>query len=262
MIEQLSATAPDPAFRDSILPGTGRADPCGVHARGCKQLGDLVAKLAVTIKNRIAIRARFRKCLPQLLHDPEASRVFRDVEMENFASTMFDDEETIQNSEGEGRYGKEVHRGDDLTVITQESPPETTKPSFWSSPWVLGAPQVGFSATKRRMSARISAVAFGLPARARDRHFQKSRNPARCQPTTVSGLTATRTSANRDQMRCRVIQNSRSKRFNRGRGRFRLRRMSCCRKARISKAVSFRLRKKTRTAARRARMNRSMNPSL
>ena len=71
MIEQLSATAPDPAFRDSILPGTGRADPCGVHARGCKQLGDLLAKLAVTIKNRIAIRARFRKCLPQLLHDPE-----------------------------------------------------------------------------------------------------------------------------------------------------------------------------------------------
>jgi hypothetical protein len=99
-------------------------------------------------------------------------------------------------------------------------------------------------------------------ARACDCHFQKSRNPARCQLTTVSGFTATRTSAHRDQMQWRVIQNSRSNGFNRGRGCFRLRRMSCCRKARISKAVSFRLRKKTRTAARRARMNRSMNPSL
>ena len=137
---------------------------------------------------------------------------------------------------------------------------QTTKPSFWSSPWILGAPQVGFSAARQPMSARISAVAFGLPARARDCHFQKSRNPARCQATTVSGFTATRTSAHRDQMQCRVIQNSRSNRFNRGRGRFRLRRMSCCRKARISRAVSFRLRKKTWTAARRARMNRSMNP--
>ena len=92
MIEKLSATAPDPAFRDSILPRACRAYACGFHAAGCKQLGYLLAKLAVTIKNHIAVRTRFRKCFPQLLHYPGAGRVFRDVEMEDPASTVFDDE--------------------------------------------------------------------------------------------------------------------------------------------------------------------------
>jgi hypothetical protein len=48
-----------------------------------------------------------------------------------------------------------------------------TEPSFSGLPLILGTPQVGFSSAKRRMSARISAVAFGLPARARDCRFQK-----------------------------------------------------------------------------------------
>ena len=72
MIEKLSATAPDPALCNSILPRACRTDPCGVHASGCQQFGDLVTKLAVTIKNRIAVRTRFRKCLSHLLHYPGA----------------------------------------------------------------------------------------------------------------------------------------------------------------------------------------------
>ena len=50
--------------------------------------------------------------------------MFRDVEMEDLASTMFDDEKTIQDSEGEGRHGEEVHGRDDLAVIAKESRPE------------------------------------------------------------------------------------------------------------------------------------------
>ena len=141
-----------------------------------------------------------------------------------------------------------------------------TNPSFWSSPWTLGAPQLGFSCAKRRISARISAVDFGLPPRARDRHLQKSRNPFRCQPTTVCGFTTTRTSAQRDQIRRKAVQNSRSNEFKGGRGRFRLSTASCCRRARTSSAVSARLRKKTPTTAKRARIvsgkNRTYKRSL
>ena len=46
------------------------------------------------------------------------------VEMEDPASTMFDDEKTIQDSEREGRHGEEVHGRDDLAVIAKESRPE------------------------------------------------------------------------------------------------------------------------------------------
>jgi len=70
------------------------------------------------------LRTRFHECFPQLLHDSGAARVFRDIEMDDLASTMFDDEETIQDAEGEGRHGEEVHGRDGLAVIAKESRPE------------------------------------------------------------------------------------------------------------------------------------------
>jgi len=44
--------------------------------------------------------------------------------MEDPPSTVFDHKETIQDSEGEGRHGEEVHGLDDIAVIAQESSPE------------------------------------------------------------------------------------------------------------------------------------------
>ena len=49
----------------------------------------------------------------------KAGRVFRDIEMDDLAPTVFDDEEAIQDSEREGRYGEEVHGRDDFAVIAQ-----------------------------------------------------------------------------------------------------------------------------------------------
>jgi hypothetical protein len=81
VIEKLSATASDPAFGNPILPRACSACAGVFHAAGCKQLGYLLSKLAVTIKNRVAIRTDSPKGLPQLLHNPRASRVFRHIEM-------------------------------------------------------------------------------------------------------------------------------------------------------------------------------------
>jgi hypothetical protein len=52
VIEKLPATTSDPPLRRSILPGTRRAYPLGFHAAACQNIGYLVAKFAVAIKNR------------------------------------------------------------------------------------------------------------------------------------------------------------------------------------------------------------------
>jgi hypothetical protein len=64
VIEKLSATASDPAFGNPILPRACSACAGVFHAAGCKQLGYLLSKLAVTIKNRVAIRTRLPKRSP------------------------------------------------------------------------------------------------------------------------------------------------------------------------------------------------------
>ena len=57
-----------------------------------------------------------------------------------------------------------------------------------------GAPQVGFSATIRKINSRTSFDVGLLPTRvlALEISLQYKRNPARCQRTTVSGVTMMR----------------------------------------------------------------------
>ena len=89
-----------------------------------------------------------------------------------------------------------------------------------------------------------------------------NRKPARCHPTTGSGFTMTRASAHRDQTCRSIVQKIRSERFSFGRGRFRLSTASCWRNARTSRATSHRLRKNTRNAQAKERMNSSINSPL
>jgi hypothetical protein len=124
VIQKIPATASDPAFRHTILPRACRADAFGFHAAGGHEIRYLPAELAITIQNGIAVRTRSRKCLPQLLLYPGAGRQFGDIEMDDLAPTVFDDEETIHDSEGEGRHGEEVHGRDHIAVIAKESCPE------------------------------------------------------------------------------------------------------------------------------------------
>jgi len=97
-----------------------------------------------------------------------------------------------------------------------------SKPSFSNSPWILGAPQVGFSFVMRSMAVRISRLILGLPRRGRERNRQYNRNPVRCQPTTVSGLTMSSVLLHRCQIADRTTQNSRLRGVKCGRGCFTL----------------------------------------
>lgn len=80
-----------------------------------------------------------------------------------------------------------------------------------------------------RMRRRISWLTFDCPPRGRERHRQYQRQPARCQATTVSGLTTTSTSDHSGQRLRSVVQNKRSKQFQADRPRLRFRTAVCCR---------------------------------
>ena len=109
------------------------------------------------------------------------------------------------------------------------------KPSFKSSPWILGAPHRVFSRDIRRTRWRISLDTGGRPGfLRRDFHVQKSLNPLRCQPMTVSGLTITRAWRQPGHRQDRMTQTTLSAFRSDGRGLFRFRTATCCRRARIS----------------------------
>jgi len=69
---------------------------------------------------------------------------------------------------------------------------------------------VGFSATIWKISSRTSLLIRFLPSRAlwRDSQVQYKRKPARCQRTTVSGVTTTRAFLHPVQNRRAKTQNS------------------------------------------------------
>src|SRR4249919_1300955 len=53
VIEKLSATASDPAFRDSVLPRACRAYVHAFYAVRSQHIGNLLAKLGITIQDRV-----------------------------------------------------------------------------------------------------------------------------------------------------------------------------------------------------------------
>ena len=109
------------------------------------------------------------------------------------------------------------------------------KPSFKSSPWIRGAPHRVFSRDIRRTRWRISLDTGGRPGfLRRDFHVQKSLNPLRCQAMTVSGLTITRAWRQPGHRQDRMTQKTLSAFRSDGRGLFRFRTATCCRRARIS----------------------------
>lgn len=131
------------------------------------------------------------------------------------------------------------------------------------SPWMRGAPQKGLAVAIFRIKALISRLDSGRPVRLLlEIHAQKRRKPFRCQDTTVSGLTITKTRRQSFQVLDSHIQNKRSVLRSRGRGHCRLRTASCWRRARFSKAISLTLPGETRRRRSSERSSGNMGSSV
>jgi hypothetical protein len=74
-----------------------------------------------------------------LLDKPRARRMFGDVAVQNTSTVVGDNEKAAEQSEGDGRNGKEVHGGDRLTVVAKEREPTLAWFCiFWRSPHPAG----------------------------------------------------------------------------------------------------------------------------
>jgi len=134
-----------------------------------------------------------------------------DVAVYNPSPVMANNKEAVQQLERDRGDGQKVHGRDRFAMIVKKSPPawassgslgarfiqremlrsDTSKPSMSRSPWMRGAPQVGFSAAMPKIRSRSSREILLLPAcfLLLESMLQYMRKPAPCQPTTVSGAT-------------------------------------------------------------------------
>src|SRR5437868_11185526 len=123
MVQDLPAAASDPAFGDTILPGCLRARSFGLQTRCLQKRYDVGVEFRIPIEDRVTIWAGFRKCLAQLLHDPLRGRVTSNVEMQNSASSMLDNQKAIEHLEGNHWHGEEVKCHNHLAVILEKGKP-------------------------------------------------------------------------------------------------------------------------------------------
>jgi hypothetical protein len=249
VIQEITPATPYPTLCDSILPRTLKRGADRTHPQGSNRCGDFQSILGIAIKDDEPRSRSKWKCFSQLLDDPQTCRMLCDIEMQDAPTIVTDDEKAIEHAEGDRRNSEEVHRGNRFPVITDKGKPapvgsgslgarliqreivrsETSKPSMRSSPWMRGAPHVGFSMTIRKINSRTSfdvcRLPVGLPTL--EISLQYKRNPALCQRTTVSGVTTMSACLHSDQNRRTATQKSLSSKSSLGRGRRRFRAASC-----------------------------------
>ena len=103
MIEELAAAASDPSFGRSVLPRCLNARPFRLKSGGLQKGNDVGVEDRIAIQNDVAIRSCLCKSFSQLLHDPIGRWMRRDIEMQNPAVSVLDDEEATHGTSRSAR---------------------------------------------------------------------------------------------------------------------------------------------------------------
>jgi hypothetical protein len=119
VIQEFTAATPYPTLCDSILPTTFERGTDRTHRQGSNRCGDFQSILGITIKDDEPWSGSKWKCFSQLLDDPQACRMLRDVEVQDAPAIMTDNEKAIEQAEGDRRNSEEIHRGNRFPVITK-----------------------------------------------------------------------------------------------------------------------------------------------
>src|SRR6266550_810029 len=131
VVQQVTATALHPALCHSVLPRTFEGCSDRSDFKGSDRCRNLHSILAITIKDQEP-GSRFKwKRFPELLNDPQARRVLRDVEVQDPPTVMTDHEEAVEDTKRDRWNSEEIHRRNGFPMIAQKGQP--TFGQFWVS---------------------------------------------------------------------------------------------------------------------------------
>jgi hypothetical protein len=123
MVKDFAAATSCPAFRNAILPRRLDARPLGFQTCCLQKHGDISVEFRVAIQNHVPIGASFWKGFAELLHDPLGSRMSGNVDVEDLATPVLDDEKAVEQLKRQRRHGEEVEGDDYLAVILEKRQP-------------------------------------------------------------------------------------------------------------------------------------------
>jgi len=93
----------------------------GSNATGFQELENIATEFAIPVEQDVPVGAGKRKSLAQVLHDPIARRLRRDIEVQDSPSIVRDDKKAVEGAKRQAGNGEKVKRGDDLTVVVEEA---------------------------------------------------------------------------------------------------------------------------------------------
>lgn len=123
MIQHFAAATADPALTTPFCHGLRMLVRTALRPLALRNPNTSLPNFASRSNPTYLVATRKRQSLPELLDDPIAGRVRRDIEMQNPPSIMVDYKEAIKHAERYGWYREEVESGDHFAVIVQEGQP-------------------------------------------------------------------------------------------------------------------------------------------
>ena len=131
VIKQIVPATLDPSFGHAVLPRTLNRGTDRFHLQRADRRSNFNAELGITIKDQESWTSYKGKRFSQLLNNPSARGMPRDIEMQNPLTVMADDEETVEQIEFHCRNGEKVHRCDSFAMVSQKREPSFSL--FWIS---------------------------------------------------------------------------------------------------------------------------------
>ena len=123
VVQTFAADGADQALDEGILPRGARRNELLFQSEAQRPLHEFQTVDAIAIAEQIAGWLGVGKRLGQLLCRPSSRGRIGNIEMQDFAALMRQDQEDIEDAEGGGRDDKEIHRDEVLGVVVEEGLP-------------------------------------------------------------------------------------------------------------------------------------------